>query len=89
MGWAKGSYVMEEVINGLLSESFTEEERVRIYKVLIPAMQNCDWDTEYECLEQDEAYDQAMRELGMLDDDEEDEEYDGDYDLDDEDEWDD
>lgn len=69
MGWVRGSYVMDEIIQGLKDDNFEEAQRKRVYMVIIPAMQSCDWDTEHECVGQDPAYDDAMRELCLLDED--------------------
>ena len=63
MGWGSGATLMSRVIKGLKDEGLKDHERERVYKVLIPAMQDLDWDTEMDCLEQDHAFDAALLEL--------------------------
>jgi hypothetical protein len=53
---------MSSVI-GALKEFGTEEERKRVYLILIQAFQGQDWDTEMENYGEDPAFDVALREL--------------------------
>ena len=61
MGWSKGSDVMEYVMVALKDED--EDIRRKLYRTLIPAMEQCDWDTQDECLGYDPIYDQVLTKL--------------------------
>ena len=63
MGWGSGSAIMGTVIEALADHVPEHGRRVRIYKKIIPEFQNYDWDTETECMGEDKAYDEALREL--------------------------
>lgn len=63
MGWASGSELMSEIIFALNHEGVSFGQRERIYKSIIPVMQDRDWDTEMECVGEDKAYDEALKEL--------------------------
>lgn len=65
MGWASGSSVMNEIIDSLVSEVPDPEVRKRVYKPVITALRNADWDTLDESMFRDEAFDAAARELGL------------------------
>lgn len=75
MGWASGSRLFSEVIDVVQKHVLDEEERVNIYKGLIDAFEDADWDTQDECVGEDPAYDAALKELhpDWYDDDEEEE----------------
>lgn len=61
MGWASGSGLMSEIIDGL-KPLLPATERRKVYKVLIECFENNDCDTLMECVEQDGAYEAAFRE---------------------------
>lgn len=63
MGWASGSQIYDEIIDCLLEEVEDKESRKRIHKKIILAFKNKDWDTACECLDKDEAFDEALREI--------------------------
>jgi len=63
MGWGSGSALMDDVIRGLLEKKVPDESRKAFYEVLIPAMQDRDWDTEMDCLEVDPVYDKTLEGL--------------------------
>jgi hypothetical protein len=63
MGWGSGSELMTKVITGLQNEDLDRNTREKVYGVLIPAMQEHDWDTEDECLGLDDAFDFVWKEL--------------------------
>lgn len=54
---------MRDVIEGLRKEKVPDDTRETLYRVLIPAMQDRDWDTETECMDDDEVYDKVLRSL--------------------------
>ena len=63
MGWASGSRLFSDVIAAIKPEVEDEEKRVGIYKKLIAAFEESDWDTQDECRGEDPAYDKALKEL--------------------------
>ena len=63
MGWGSGAELMDDIIAGLKKAGFSPVMRGRIYKVLIPAMQAHDWDTEMDCLDADPVYEATLRGL--------------------------
>lgn len=63
MGWGSGSVLMDTVIRKMKERNVTEETRKIVYEILIPAMQDRDWDTEMDCMGDDSAYDATLRAL--------------------------
>lgn len=63
MGWASGSSVMSAVIGGVKPQVADKEARKAIYKPIIDELEAGDWDTQDECLGEDDAYDEVMREM--------------------------
>ena len=63
MGWANGSELFGSVIKALKKEIPDEKTRVRVYKKLILAFEDSDWDTQDECRGDDPAYDKALKAL--------------------------
>ena len=63
MGWSSGSRLMSDIIESLLEHVEDEEARRNIYLEIISAFEDADADTLDECLEEDEAFDEAYREL--------------------------
>ncbi len=63
MGWASGSLLFTDIINILQPEILDKGKRKEVYKKLIEAFQEEDWDTENECLGKDTAYDAALEEM--------------------------
>jgi hypothetical protein len=64
MGWASGTCIMEGVIAGALDGMPNDiESRKRFYRQVIPVFEGYDWDTQDECLEMDQAFDEVMWEL--------------------------
>lgn len=61
MGWASGSYLMNDVIRALQQEVPDDAVRERIYVRLIDAFENDDWDTQDECRGRDKAFDAALK----------------------------
>ena len=61
MGWGSGSELMSKVIRGIRDES--PEFKRKLYLMLIPAMQDHDWDTETDCLGSCPVFDAVLREL--------------------------
>ncbi len=51
MGWSSGTELMREIIHGLKKSGVVN--RSAVYKVLIPAFENQDCDTLYECCDSD------------------------------------
>jgi len=63
MGWASGSRLFSDVIVSIKPIVADEKQRVIIYKKLIAAFEDFDWDTQDECRGEDPAYDTALNEL--------------------------
>jgi hypothetical protein len=63
MGWCSGSQLFSDVIDVISQNVPDEEDRVVIYKGLISAFEEFDWDTQDECVGEDSAYDSALKEL--------------------------
>lgn len=70
MGWSSGSSLFNSVIKVIKPNIADKKKRVEIYKELIVAFVDSDWDTLDECLGADDAYDEAVDELypDLLDD---------------------
>lgn len=63
MGWGSGSYLMSEVQQGMMEKGIPKPIRKTLYEILIPAMQDRDWDTELDCMGYDPAFDEVLRSL--------------------------
>lgn len=75
MGWASGSRLFSGVISVIKEYVDCEKERKDIYMDLIAEFEEFDWDTQDECIGEDPAYDEALKELhpDWYEDEEEDE----------------
>lgn len=62
MGWASGSCLMDDVIQGL-KKKLPPDVRREVYKVLIPAFEDSDCDTLMECFDSDKAFVEAYCEV--------------------------
>jgi hypothetical protein len=82
MGWAVGSILMNAIIGTVRINVPNPVARRRIYRDIVKAFDEHDWDTHAECLGADPTFDDVLEELhpGMLDGD------DGDTDEEDEEE---
>lgn len=63
MSWSTGSVLMSEIIDTLKLHVHDEEIRQSIYKELIELFSVYDCDTLYECVENDEAFAAAYKEV--------------------------
>lgn len=63
MGWASGSSLFVEVISAAKKYIPNAHSTVDFYKKVITAFEYHDWDTQDECLGEDKAFDQAIKEL--------------------------
>ena len=64
MGWSSGSELMDKVIQGALEAMpFDVEARKTLYRRVIPAFEDADWDTPDECMDQDPAFDEVFKEV--------------------------
>lgn len=63
MGWASGSTVFSEVISAVKEHVKEKDVRKAIYIPIIEAFEEKDWDTQDECIGEDDAYDEAIMEL--------------------------
>ena len=60
MGWNRGSDLMDSIIRSLKYHVINPSVRKEIYKEIIEAFEDHDWDTQDECLGVDEAFDSAL-----------------------------
>ena len=67
MGWSSGSELFSSVIDAIKPEIESKETRTRIYIDLIQRFQAYDWDCVPDCLGEDQAFDDAYRELEIKD----------------------
>lgn len=63
MGWASASIIMSDIIRGVSPVVPDKDTRKAIYVPIIKSLEDGDWDTQGECLGEDEAYDEAIKEL--------------------------
>lgn len=62
MGWASGSEVMGRIIKVVKKEVASKAKRKALYMGIIQALEDHDWDTQDECLGEDQAYDDVYNE---------------------------
>lgn len=63
MGWGSGAALMSEVIAAIKPNVADEEARKGIYRILINAFEDMDWDTQQDCEGEDPAFDAVLSEL--------------------------
>lgn len=63
MGWAGGRDVMDSIIDVVLREIQDRGLQQRLFKGIIEALEDADWDTQDECLDRSIAFDEALDEL--------------------------
>ena len=63
MGWSSGTRLMSAVITATKKAIPDEEIRKAFYKEVIEAFEDADWDTQDECMGEDESYDVAVKEM--------------------------
>ena len=63
MGWSSGSGIFNKIIDGVKDVVPDEAARLRIYRPIVDAMCDADWDTLDECLDRDPAFDALYREI--------------------------
>lgn len=68
MGWASASEIVEKIIKTTKKHVPDEKTRVKMYKVIIRAFQDEDWDTEDECEGLDPAFDKALKAVSPSED---------------------
>ncbi|MBX7464927.1 hypothetical protein K1Y80_02375 [Streptomyces sp. MAG02] len=52
MGWGSGGYVFEPVARALVKADVSEQQQEEILTAVIRALQDQDWDTEYDSLQE-------------------------------------
>lgn len=74
MGWSSGTGVMDAIIKAVQPNVPDEAVRQAIYRPIIEALNEQDWDTQNECMGEDPAFDAALIEVDPMygEDDEED-----------------
>lgn len=63
MGWSSGTRLFSSVITAAKKAIPDMEKRKTLYKEIIDAFEDADWDTQDECMGEDGAYDEAIREM--------------------------
>jgi hypothetical protein len=62
MGWSGGSELFNDIIRAVKPHVADKDVRKRIYQPIIEAFEDQDWDTQDECLGEDDAYDELYEE---------------------------
>lgn len=57
MGWSSGTDVMSNIISAVKETIADEDTRYELYKGIVSALENADWDCMDECFGEDPAYD--------------------------------
>jgi hypothetical protein len=60
MGWAAGSDVAREVVKAIVEADLPVQKRRPIYRALIRALEECDWDTQPEARGLDPVFDDLL-----------------------------
>jgi hypothetical protein len=63
MGWGGGSRITSQVVRGLRKRNVPAVTRKVFYEVLIPALEDCDWDNVDECMGDDPVLDEAVKSI--------------------------
>lgn len=63
MGWASAALIMSEVIGAVQPHVTDQKAREAIYRPIIHALEDGDWDTQLDCMGADPAFDDLMREM--------------------------
>lgn len=63
MGWSSGSSLFSDIIIALNEKDLEEDVRKKVYESLIPSFEEMDCDTLEECMGEDDAFDEAYKEL--------------------------
>jgi hypothetical protein len=61
MGWSSGAQVMGVIIEAVQANVPDVKAREAIYRPIIDALEDQDWDTQDECEGEDPAYDAVIR----------------------------
>lgn len=63
MGWSSGSTLMGSLIDSLQKNVKQAKKRTLVYKDMIQAFMDEDWDTIDECIGDDPAFDAALKDI--------------------------
>jgi hypothetical protein len=63
MSWSGGTELMQVFMRSMEQRNIEHDVRKKVYLVVIPGMQDMDWDTAYELEGIDPAYDEALAEI--------------------------
>lgn len=61
MGWSSASRIMSDIITAIKPHVAEKEARKSIYAPIIDSLEEGDWDTQDECLGEDDAYDEVLK----------------------------
>ena len=62
MGWSGGTHIADVMTHSIEGQVPLQHTRVKIYKDLIVALENADWDNLSECIGISDAFDEALKE---------------------------
>jgi hypothetical protein len=62
MGWSRGSYLFSTIISSAQKAIPDNGKRLMFYREIWGAFEDCDWDTQDECLGEDIVYDELYNE---------------------------
>lgn len=63
MGWSSASSIMSDIITAIKPHVADKDARKKIYSPIIASLEEGDWDTQDECLGEDDAYDEVLQEM--------------------------
>ena len=62
MGWGGGTHIADAMVHSIEDKVPLKHIRVAIYKDLIAALENLDWDRQTECIGISDSFDEALKE---------------------------
>lgn len=63
MGWARGADVANGSIKAINRTNLRPSEKRQFYLDIVPVLEDEDWDTQDECMEDDPVFEAAMKHL--------------------------
>lgn len=70
MGWSGGGEVAEALADALKSAGIPKAKRVTVLVEMVEVLTGMDWDDTVSAMDHDDALDEAIRELGLAGDEE-------------------
>ena len=63
MGWSEGSEIFGTIIESIKLHVSDEKIRQAIYEPIIESFFSKDWDTDNECIDEDKAFEKALKKI--------------------------